>query len=163
MSTAVSLTVGLAAMCAIAAGAQRPQTKAAARPVSANAAPASRPPTKAGIRIPTAASACCSATTTGTRKQALDIPVGPNNQSSRAAADQGQPTHFEIGRQWGVFVVKVPKDFGTKTVTWTIVSNGETQVDSVHAEQGLSTSAPFKELGMGNQPPVLAFARAGRS
>src|SRR3981081_2625895 len=60
-------------------------------------------------------------------KEALDIPVGPNNRVEPGQADQGQPTHFEIGRQWGVFAIKVPKDFGTKVLTWTIVANGETQ------------------------------------
>src|SRR5262245_33007504 len=60
-------------------------------------------------------------------KQAFDIPVGPANRISPGDPDQGQPTHFEVGRQWGVFVVKVPKDFGTKVVTWTIAANGEEQ------------------------------------
>ena len=45
-------------------------------------------------------------------KEALDIPVGPNNRIEPGDPDQGQPTFFEIGRQWGVFVIKVPKDFG---------------------------------------------------
>jgi hypothetical protein len=39
-------------------------------------------------------------------KQAIDIPVGPNNRVEPGGPDQGQPTHFEVGRQWGVFVVK---------------------------------------------------------
>src|SRR5436309_7862236 len=60
-------------------------------------------------------------------KQTLDIPVGPNNMLAPGDPDQGQPTHFEPGRQWGVFVVKVPKDFGSKTIRWTIVANGEKQ------------------------------------
>ena len=60
-------------------------------------------------------------------KEALDIPVGPNNRVEPGGPDQGQPTYFETGRQWGVFTIKVPKDFGTKVVTWTIVSNGEKQ------------------------------------
>ena len=60
-------------------------------------------------------------------KEALDIPIGPNNRIEPGPPDQGQPTYFETGRQWGVFVIKVPKDFGTKTLTWTIASNGETQ------------------------------------
>src|SRR5439155_2668235 len=59
-------------------------------------------------------------------KEALDIPVGPNNRVEPGGPDQGQPTHFDVGRQWGVFVVKVRKDFGTKVVTWTIVSISET-------------------------------------
>jgi hypothetical protein len=93
-------------------------------------------------------------------KETLDIPVGPNNHVDPGGPDQGQPTHFEIGRQWGVFVVKVPKDFGTKTITWTIVANGETQAIPFTLNKGYPIS-PYKELGMGNQPPVLAFSQGG--
>jgi hypothetical protein len=93
-------------------------------------------------------------------KETLDIPIGPNNRVEPGPADQGQPTHFEVGRQWGVFVIKVPKDFGTKTLTWTIVSNGETQSVPFTLSKGYPIS-PFKELGMGNQPPVLAFSQGG--
>jgi hypothetical protein len=93
-------------------------------------------------------------------KVALDIPVGPNNRIAPGLPDQGQPTHFEMGRQWGVFTVKVPKDFGTKAVTWTLVANGETQSIPFTLNKGYPIS-PYKELGMGNQPPVLAFSQGG--
>jgi hypothetical protein len=91
-------------------------------------------------------------------KEPLDIPVGPNNRVEPGPIDQGQPTYFEVGRQWGVFVIKVPKDFGTKAMTWTIVANGETQSIPFTLNKGYPIS-PFKELGMGNQPPVLSFAQ----
>jgi hypothetical protein len=90
-------------------------------------------------------------------KQTLDIPVGPANRISPGDPDQGQPTHFEIGRQWGVFVIKVPKDFGTKAITWTIVANGEEQSVPFTLNKGYPIS-PYKELGMSNQPPVLTFS-----
>ena len=93
-------------------------------------------------------------------REALDIPVGPNNKVEPGAPDQGQPTHFEIGRQWGVFTVKVPKDFGAKAVTWTIVSGGEAQAIPMSLNKGYPIT-PFKELGMGNQPPVLQFTQGG--
>ena len=93
-------------------------------------------------------------------KEALDIPVGPNNRVEPGPVDQGQPTHFETGRQWGVFVIKVPKDFGTKAITWTIASNGETLSVPFTLNKGYPIT-PFKELGMGNQPPVLAFSQGG--
>src|SRR4029078_7553457 len=64
------------------------------------------------------------------------------------------------GRQWGVFTVKVPKDFGSKAVTWTIVSNGEKQSIPLSLNKGYPIT-PFKELGRGNAPPVLAFAEGG--
>jgi hypothetical protein len=93
-------------------------------------------------------------------KETLDIPIGPNNRVDPGGPDQGQPTHFETGRQWGVFVIRVPKDFGTKVVTWTIVANGETQSVPFTLNKGYPIS-PFKELGMGNQPPILAFSQGG--
>jgi hypothetical protein len=93
-------------------------------------------------------------------KEPLDIPVGPDNRIEPGPVDQGQPTHFEVGRQWGVFVITVPKDFGAKTITWTIVANGETQSVPFTLNKGYPIS-PFKELGMGNQPPILAFSRDG--
>jgi hypothetical protein len=93
-------------------------------------------------------------------KQTLDIPVGPNNKIEPGPPDQGQPTFFETGRQWGVFVVKVPKDFGKKTVTWTITSNGETQ-SIPFALNNSYNIAPFKEIGMMNEPPTLSFTQGG--
>src|SRR3954471_19859761 len=76
-------------------------------------------------------------------REALDIPVGPNNRVEPGGPDQGQPTHFETGRQWGVFVIKVPKDFGTKAITWTIVSNGEQQAIPFTLNKGYPIT-PFK-------------------
>src|SRR5262245_43772845 len=60
-------------------------------------------------------------------KEPLTIPIGPNNRIEPGDPDQGQPTYFEVGRQWGVFVIKVPKDFGSKVIKWTLTVNGETQ------------------------------------
>ena len=93
-------------------------------------------------------------------RQTLDIPVGPDNKIEPGPADQGQPTFFEVGRQWGVFTITVPKDFGTKALTWTIVANGEKQSIPLSLNKGYPI-APFKELGMGNAPPVLSFADGG--
>jgi hypothetical protein len=93
-------------------------------------------------------------------RQTFDIPVGPNNRIEPGDADQGQPTYFETGRQWGVFTIKVPKDFGTKALTWTIVSNGEKQSIPLTLNKSY-TIAPFKEIGMGNTPPVLTFSQGG--
>jgi hypothetical protein len=93
-------------------------------------------------------------------KETLDIPIGPNNRIEPGPPDQGQPTHFESGRQWGVFVIKVPKDFGKQKITWTIVANGEVQAIPFTLNPGYPIT-PFKELGMGNEPPKLAFAAGG--
>jgi hypothetical protein len=93
-------------------------------------------------------------------KQTLEIPVGPNNKVEPGPLDQGQPTFFESGRQWGVFTIKVPKDFGAKVITWTLIVNGEKQSVPLTLNKGYPI-APFKELGMGNQPPSLSFVANG--
>src|SRR5262249_1492586 len=67
-------------------------------------------------------------------KQVLDIPVGPNNHIDPGGPDQGQPTHFLPRRQWGVFTVVVPKDFGSKRLTWTITANGQTTTIPLHLD-----------------------------
>ena len=59
-------------------------------------------------------------------KQVLEIPVGPNNKIEPGPPDQGQPTTFLPRRQWGVFTITVPKDFGDKKLTWTLTTNGKT-------------------------------------
>src|ERR1700678_757228 len=45
--------------------------------------------------------------------QELDIPIGPGNKIEPGGPDQCQPTHFLPRRQWGMFTVTVPKDFGS--------------------------------------------------
>src|SRR5512145_1035048 len=82
-------------------------------------------------------------------KEPLTIPVGPNNKIEPGEPDQGQPTYFETGRQWGVFVIKVPKDFGNKSIRWTLTVNGETQSVPMTLNPGYPIT-PFKELGMNN-------------
>src|SRR4051812_1886036 len=92
-------------------------------------------------------------------REALDIPVGSNNRVEPGGPDRGQPTHFLPGRQWGVFVVTVPKDFGDKKLTWTIVANGKTTSVPVSLNP-LWVISPFTEAG-GNTPPFVAFGEAG--
>ena len=75
------------------------------------------------------------------QKQTLDIPIGPNNRVEPGGPDLGQPTYFLVGRGWGVFAIKVPKDFGDKKLTWTIVANGKTVSVPVGLHQGLPDRA----------------------
>jgi hypothetical protein len=88
-------------------------------------------------------------------KQDLDIPVGPNNKVEPGGPDQGQPTHFLPGRQWGVFTITVPKDFGDKKLTWTISANGKTTFVPVHLDP-LWVVAPFIDAE-NNTPPVISL------
>jgi hypothetical protein len=94
------------------------------------------------------------------QRQELEIPVGINNRIEPGGPDQGQPTHFLPGRQWGVFVVKVPKDFGDKKMTWTLVSNGQTNVITLHLNPKWVIE-PYSEAGTQNTPPKLKFDPQG--
>jgi hypothetical protein len=59
--------------------------------------------------------------------QEFDIPVGADNRFEPGNPDMGQPTHFYPRRNPFLFTVQVPKDFGTKEITWTLTANGQTR------------------------------------
>src|SRR5689334_24388221 len=92
-------------------------------------------------------------------KEELDIPIGPENRIEPGGPDQGQPTHFLTRRQWGVFTVTVPKDFGTKKLTWTLTANGMTTVVPASLDL-LWEINPFKDA-TANTPPFIGFAATG--
>lgn len=94
------------------------------------------------------------------RAQTLDIPIGPNNHIDPDGPDYGQPTHFDLQHGWGVFTIKVPADFGTKKLTWTLVSGGETNSIpfSLHLNYAVE---PFKDQATGNTPPAVKFKKEG--
>lgn len=60
-------------------------------------------------------------------EEILDVPIGPNNAIEPGGPDQGQPTHFFPRRGRFVFRVKVPKDFGSKELVWTLTAHGKTE------------------------------------
>jgi len=93
-------------------------------------------------------------------KEELDIPIGANNRIEPGGPDQGQPTHFLPRRQWGMFTVTVPKDFGTNKLTWTLAANGK-KTEIPMSLDPLWEISPFSEVGMGNTPPALRFAENG--
>lgn len=92
--------------------------------------------------------------------QAFDIPVGPDNRIEPGGPDYGQPTHFDPRQAHGIFAIRVPKDFGTKKLTWTITVNGQTTAVSFW------TNPPYwldfyKNAATLNEPPVIRFAPDG--
>jgi hypothetical protein len=92
-------------------------------------------------------------------KEELDIPIGSNNRIEPGGPDQGQPTHFLTRRRWGIFTITVPKDFGGKKLTWTVIANGKTAEVPV----GLDTLwelNPFQDA-TGNTPPFIGFEQSG--
>jgi hypothetical protein len=94
------------------------------------------------------------------KEQTLDIPIGPNNRIEPGGPDYGQPTHFKSGRQYGVFAIALPKDFGTKRLTWTLVANGQTSVVTMWMNPPYWVDF-FKNTSTGNEPPVIRFSETG--
>src|SRR5213594_2990953 len=94
------------------------------------------------------------------QKQTLDIPLGPDNHIDPGGPDRDQPTHFLPRRQWGVFTVTVPKDFGDKKLTWTITANGKTTSIPMSLNP-LWIVEPYKDAGVGNTPPIVRFRPEG--
>jgi hypothetical protein len=91
------------------------------------------------------------------QREDLEIPIGANNRIEPGGPDQGQPTHFLPGRQWGLFTVTVPADFGTNKLRWTLISNGQTLAIPGSLNPLWEINA-FKEPTTGNTPPVIKFA-----
>ena len=94
------------------------------------------------------------------RTQAVDIPIGPNNRIEPGGPDQGQPTHFEPGRQHGVFAIRVPKDFGTQKLSWTLTVNGQTTSVSFWLNPPYFVDF-FKNAATENEPPVVRLLENG--
>jgi hypothetical protein len=94
-------------------------------------------------------------------REVLEIPVGEDNFVSPGPANQGQPTHFQPRRHWGVFTVNVPAGFGDRKVTWTLRIRGETHVIPGNLHPDWQIDAIEGEAGSGNTPPLLRFAPGG--
>jgi len=100
----------------------------------------------------------------------VDVPVGPGNGVEPGGPDREQPTHFFPRRNQFVFKVRVPPDFGTKEIVWTLTSNGVTEkafgtlkaayaVDEtvMMANFGAGGVTGFHPDMMGNKPPTLTI------
>jgi hypothetical protein len=91
-------------------------------------------------------------------EEVLEIPIGPDNFIAPGEQDRGQPTHFRPRRHWGVFAVKVPADFGDRSVAWTLKIRGETFSIPASLHLDWQIDALQGEAGTGNTPPILKFS-----
>ncbi|HET9219197.1 MAG TPA: hypothetical protein VFR18_19590 [Terriglobia bacterium] len=57
----------------------------------------------------------------------IDTPAGAANSIEPGGPDQGQPTHFLPRRNQFVFRIRVPRDFGSRELVWTLTTNGKTE------------------------------------
>lgn len=94
------------------------------------------------------------------QRQEVDIPIGPDNRIEPGGPDRGQPTHFLPGRQYGMFVVKVPANFGDGKLVWTISANGKPTTIPLNLKPDWEI-LPFRDETVGNTPPVLRFEEKG--
>jgi hypothetical protein len=96
----------------------------------------------------------------------VDVPIGPNNKFEPGNPDLGQPTHFLPKRQFGMFVVNVPKEFAPpQKLTWTLTVAGNTVSIPFYMHVNYEISA-FKSTEEGpdkkyNTPPALRFVEGG--
>jgi len=94
-------------------------------------------------------------------KQAIDVPIGPNNRIEPGGPDLGQPTHFLPARRTGVFIVQVPRSFTPdQKLTWTLVVNGQTTQIPLRLHRDYNVN-PFGDVAIGNEPPVLKLTENG--
>ena len=93
-------------------------------------------------------------------KEDVEIPIGPENRIEPGGPDYGQPTVFHSGREWGVFAIPVPKDFGQKKLTWTLTANGHTSAVSFWLNPPYWIDF-FKNGANGNEPPRIKFSADG--
>ena len=56
----------------------------------------------------------------------IHLPIGPGNTIDPGGPDQGQPTYFFPRRNRFTFRIRVPKDFGTRELVWSLTSRGRT-------------------------------------
>ena len=60
-------------------------------------------------------------------EEVLHIPIGSDNNIEPGGPDRGQPTRFIPRRGKFTFRIRVPKDFGSKEVVWTLTAHGKTE------------------------------------
>ena len=94
-------------------------------------------------------------------EEVLEIPIGGDNFITPGDPNQGQPSHFEPRRHWGVFAVKVPPNFGGGQIVWTIKVRGETIAIPGSLSPNWQIDALEGEAGSGNTPPALKFDARG--
>src|SRR4029453_13984288 len=61
------------------------------------------------------------------REEIVDVPIGAENKFEPGDAHRGQPTHFYPSRNRYWFRVRVPADFGSKELVWTLTVHGRTE------------------------------------
>ena len=94
-------------------------------------------------------------------EQTIEVTIGDQNYFSPGPQDRGQPTHFEPGRHWALFSVRVPADFGDQQITWHLTTNNRTVSIPFHIQPPYYIE-PFRDAANGNEPPTIRFSQGGK-
>jgi hypothetical protein len=100
------------------------------------------------------------------RDEVVDIPIGPENRFEPGPPDRGQPTRFYPSRNRYWFRVRVPADFGSRELVWTLTSRGRTERAYATLNPGYVTDPSIQQLDLAginlwwaeagvNQAPVV--------
>jgi len=98
-------------------------------------------------------------------EEEINVPVGPDNNIGPGLPDQRQPTRFLPRRNRFVFKVRVPSDFGTKELVWTVTTRGKTEraYATLRPDYFLDTVTIMSErgaIGGGFTDPVIRANKA---
>jgi len=106
-------------------------------------------------------------------EEELVIPPGPDNSVMPDGPDRGQPTYFAPRRQLRIFRVRVPKDWGDKSITWSVTANGVTEkvvskllpAEEINEHMMIANGTNTMRFGEEdlNKPPTLVVAPVGEA
>lgn len=80
------------------------------------------------------------------REEVVDIPIGTANRFEPGDIDRGQPTRFYPSRNRYWFRVRVPADFGSRELVWTLTSHGKTERAYATLHPNYVTDASIQQL-----------------
>jgi len=104
-------------------------------------------------------------------EEELAIAPGPQNSVMPDGPDRGQPTYFLTRRQPRIFRVRVAKDWGDRSITWSITANGVTEkvvskllpAEEIYEHMMIANGNNIMRFGEEdlNQPPAVQVAAIG--
>jgi hypothetical protein len=94
--------------------------------------------------------------------EAIHLPAGPNNRLEPKGPDRGQPTYFLPRRNFFVFRVRVPADFGEREVVWTLTSHGRTERAFATLRPGYALNDDVMTATLGAVGPGVTTAEVSR-
>jgi len=104
-------------------------------------------------------------------EEELAIAPGPPNSVMPDGPDRGQPTYFLTRRQPRIFRVRVAKDWGDRSIIWSITANGVTEkvvskllpAEEINEHMMIANGNNIMRFGEEdlNQPPAVQIAAIG--